>query len=159
MLSCFSHVWLFVTVWTVATRILYPWDSPGKDTEVSCHALLQEIFPTQGLNPHLLYLLHWQESSLPLALPIARCCGYSISNFLRSHRTVFRFSFYMSKIVLCGAIWKIFSLSLEISFTDVTMLLPCLSCAISSEKSTVILSFGPLSNLYILWKLLRLFLY
>ena len=29
-------------------------DSPGKNTEVSCHALLQEIFPIQGLNQSLL---------------------------------------------------------------------------------------------------------
>ena len=28
------------------------------------------IFLTQGLNPHLLCLLHWQVSSLPLMLPI-----------------------------------------------------------------------------------------
>ena len=28
-----------------------PWDSPGKNTGVGCHFLLQEIFPTQGLNP------------------------------------------------------------------------------------------------------------
>ena len=26
-------------------------DSPGKNTGVGCHALLQEVFPTQGLNP------------------------------------------------------------------------------------------------------------
>ena len=26
-------------------------DSPGKNTGVGCHALLQGIFPTQGLNP------------------------------------------------------------------------------------------------------------
>ena len=30
-------------------------DSPGKNTGVSCHALLQGIFPTQGLNPGLLH--------------------------------------------------------------------------------------------------------
>ena len=30
-------------------------DSPGKNTGVSCHALLQGIFPTQGSNPGLLY--------------------------------------------------------------------------------------------------------
>ena len=30
-------------------------DSPGKKTGVSCHALLQGIFPTQGLNPGLPY--------------------------------------------------------------------------------------------------------
>ena len=30
-------------------------DSPGKNTGVGCHALLQGIFPTQVLNPGLLY--------------------------------------------------------------------------------------------------------
>ena len=30
-------------------------DSPGKNTGVDCHALLQGIFPTQGLNPGLLH--------------------------------------------------------------------------------------------------------
>ena len=29
-------------------------NSPGKNTGVGCHALLQEIFPTQELNPDLL---------------------------------------------------------------------------------------------------------
>ena len=36
---------------------------------MGCHFLLQKIFPTQGLTSPLLYLLHWQVSSLPLALP------------------------------------------------------------------------------------------
>ena len=36
---------------------------------MGCCALLQGIFLTQGLNPCLLYLLHWQASSLPLAQP------------------------------------------------------------------------------------------
>ena len=31
---------------------------PGKNTRVACHFLLQGIFLTQGLNPHLLSLLH-----------------------------------------------------------------------------------------------------
>ena len=44
-------------------------DSPGKNTRVCCHALLQGIFAIMGLNPSLLALLHWQESSLPLAPP------------------------------------------------------------------------------------------
>ena len=30
-------------------------DSPGKNTGVGCHALLQGIFPTQGLNPGFLH--------------------------------------------------------------------------------------------------------
>ena len=30
-------------------------DSPGKNTRMGCHALLQGIFPTQGWNPGLLH--------------------------------------------------------------------------------------------------------
>ena len=50
-------------------RLLCAWDSPGKNTRVGCHALLQGIFLIQGWNPHLLGLLHWQAGSLPLAPP------------------------------------------------------------------------------------------
>ena len=32
-----------------------PWDSPGKNTGVGCHALLQGIFQTQESNPGLLH--------------------------------------------------------------------------------------------------------
>ena len=45
-------------------------DSPGKNTEVGCHALLQGIFPGQGSNLRLSHLLHWQAVSLPLAPPV-----------------------------------------------------------------------------------------
>ena len=38
-------------------------NSPGKNTGVGCHFLLQGIFPTQGLNLGLLHLLHWQVDS------------------------------------------------------------------------------------------------
>ena len=37
------------------TRLLCPWDSPGKSTGVGCHALLQGIFPIWGSNPGLLH--------------------------------------------------------------------------------------------------------
>ena len=50
-------------------RLLCPWDSPGKNTGVGCHAILQGIFPTQGSNPHLFCLLHWQVGFFPLAPP------------------------------------------------------------------------------------------
>ena len=50
------------------TRLLFPWDSPDKNTGVGCYALLQGIFPTQGLNLSLLSLLRWQAESLPLLL-------------------------------------------------------------------------------------------
>ena len=35
------------------TRLLRPWDFPGKSTGVGCRCLLQGIFPTQGSNPGL----------------------------------------------------------------------------------------------------------
>ena len=37
--------------------LLCPWDSPGKNTGVGCHVLLQGIFPTQGLNLHLTFIV------------------------------------------------------------------------------------------------------
>ena len=50
--------------------LLHPWDSPGKNTGVGCHFLLQGIFPTQGLDPdgdlhcrQMLYPLSYQGSS------------------------------------------------------------------------------------------------
>ena len=63
MISCFNHVRLFKTPWTVVPRLLCQWDSPGKNTGVGCHVLLQGIFLTQGSNPRLLRLLYWQAGS------------------------------------------------------------------------------------------------
>ena len=51
------------------TRLLCPWDSPGKNTGASSHSLLQEIFPTQALN---LGLLHWGQTLPPPILPQSR---------------------------------------------------------------------------------------
>ena len=56
-------------------RLLCPWDSPGKNSGMCCHALLQGISPAQRSNPCLLCLpglsclLHWQEGSLPSVPP------------------------------------------------------------------------------------------
>ena len=49
MCSSLSGVQLSATPWTVAHWLLCPWDSPGKNTGVGCHSLLQGILPTQGL--------------------------------------------------------------------------------------------------------------
>ena len=69
MLSCFSHVQLFATQWTVAFQAPlsmgfsrqeywsgWPCSSPGD-------------LPYQGSNPCLLSLLHWHLGSLPLVPP------------------------------------------------------------------------------------------
>ena len=92
MLSHFSPVWLFVTPWTSVSGSSVQGDSAGKNTGVSSHVLLQGIFLTQGSNPHLLYLWHWQAGSLSLAPP-----GTDISHWSQwSHR----FIFYLSLLSL-----------------------------------------------------------
>ena len=47
-------------------RLLCPLDSPGKNTGVGCHFLLQGIFLIQTWNLGLLSALHWPAESLPL---------------------------------------------------------------------------------------------
>ena len=53
-------------------RPLHPWDSPGKNTGVGCHFLLQGIFPTQGSNTGLLHcrwiLYHLSHQKSPRIL-------------------------------------------------------------------------------------------
>ena len=48
--------------YSYTSRLLCPWDSPGKSTGVDGHALLQGIFPTQELS---LGLLPCRQISLP----------------------------------------------------------------------------------------------
>ena len=59
-LSC---VWFLRPQGLWPTRLLCPWDSPGKNTGVGYHFLLQGIFLTQRLNLHPLHwgciLYHW----------------------------------------------------------------------------------------------------
>ena len=44
------------------TKLLCPWNSPGKNVGMGCHFLLQGIFPTQGLNPG-----QWQPTPVSLS--------------------------------------------------------------------------------------------
>ena len=53
-------------LWTVACQAALSMDSPSKNTGVNCHAPSRG---TQGSNPCLLHLLHWQACSLPPAPP------------------------------------------------------------------------------------------
>ena len=51
MLSHFCRVLLFATHGLQPSRLLCPWNSPGRNTRVGCRALLQEILLTQGSAP------------------------------------------------------------------------------------------------------------
>jgi len=53
-----SSVWFFAIPWTVAHQAF----SPGKNTELGSHYLLQGIFLTQGLNT----VLHCRQILYPL---------------------------------------------------------------------------------------------
>ena len=60
-----------------SARLLCSWDSPGKNTGVGCHSLLQGIFLTQGLNTGLLHcrqiLYHLKhQGTLLYSLPLIR---------------------------------------------------------------------------------------
>ena len=64
--------------------LLCPWDSPGKNTGVGCHAFVQRIFRTQGSNPCLLYLLHWQACSFTTSA-ICEALGQSPEKAVAAH--------------------------------------------------------------------------
>ena len=60
------------------TRLLRPWDFPGKSAGVGCHCILRKtlwselLCPPPGHLPHPgigPWLPHWQEDSLPLEPP------------------------------------------------------------------------------------------
>ena len=63
-------------------------DSPGKNTGVGCHALLQGFFPTQELNPRLLCLQHWQSGSLP-AVPPGKHINIYIFIYIYTHTHIY----------------------------------------------------------------------
>ena len=64
-------------------RLLCPGDSPGRNTGVGCHSLLQGVFPTQGLS---MRLLHWQTGSLHhLGSPKGCLKGARPSKWVRHH--------------------------------------------------------------------------
>ena len=54
--------------------LLCLWNSPGKNTGVSCYVLLQGVFPTQGSNPSL---SHWRRILYQMSYqgsPVTDCC-------------------------------------------------------------------------------------
>ena len=60
---------LFAAPQTVARQAPLSMGFSRQEYRRGCHALFQGIFLTQGSNLYLLYLLHWQVNSLPLAPP------------------------------------------------------------------------------------------
>ena len=69
MLSCFSHVWLFGILQTVACQNPPSMEFSSKNIRVGFQALLQRIFPNQGSNPSLIQSSALQVCSLPIVQP------------------------------------------------------------------------------------------
>ena len=70
--------WPFASPWTVALQAPL-WSFPGKDIGMSSHSLLQGIFLTRGLNPHLLQLPALAGRFVTTVLP-GRGTGDQIAN-------------------------------------------------------------------------------
>ena len=79
----------------------------GKKTRVVCHALLQGIFPTQGLNLCLVCLLHWEEAlwvvckfwKLILCWSHQQICKYFLPNCEMSFCFVYFASFAVQELL------------------------------------------------------------
>ena len=81
-----GHPQVCGTLWSVACQA-HLWDSPGKNTEMGCHTLLQRLFPAQESNLHLLTSstlagsffttsTTWEAYKLPSKLPPNSGQGY-----------------------------------------------------------------------------------
>ena len=58
-------------------RLLCPWNSSGKDSQVGCHSLLQGTFLTQQLNSSLLHgrqILYHVKSNYNFNYHVFRAC-------------------------------------------------------------------------------------
>ena len=69
LLSPFSHVQLFVTLWTVAHLAPLSMGFSRQEYWCGCHVLLQGISLTQGSNPSLQWLLYCGQISFTAELP------------------------------------------------------------------------------------------
>ena len=87
------------------TGLPCPWDSPGKNTEVGCHFLLQGIFPPQGSNPGppASYLPAPKHCFLPVGL------GFQAERSPTGHRnglslllSIYFLSFFFKKVIYFG---------------------------------------------------------
>ena len=70
---------------------------------MGCYFLLQRIFPTHGLNLHLLWLLHWQVDSLPLS----HLGSPKFRRFIRKKKKKKRVLVKMDEIQIRSVVWLI----------------------------------------------------
>ena len=69
VLGCFSLVLLCATLWTVACQVSLSMGFSRQEYWSGLPCPPPGDLPNTGIKPRLLYLLHWQEGSLPLVPP------------------------------------------------------------------------------------------
>ena len=69
MLSRFNHAQLLTILWTAACQAPLSMGFSRQEYWSGLPCPPPGVFLTQGLNSHLVYFLHWQVGSLPLAPP------------------------------------------------------------------------------------------
>ena len=113
-------------------RLFCPWDSPGKNTGVGCHALLQGIFPTQASNPCFLCLLHckwvlYSQCHLGSLYIHAHIYFFHVSIYFGS-KLIFQFikplQYLMLRISNIGNRWQCF---LWVRYNIQLLISPCMS--------------------------------
>ena len=105
-----SRVWLFVNPW-----IYSPWHSLGQNTAVGSRSLLQEIFPTQGLNPGLphcrqiLYQLSHKGDPMirPWDFGLEGCCKLAVRTIWKTglHMLFSLSTWVLSRSVMSYSFW------------------------------------------------------
>ena len=121
-------------------RLLCQWDSPGTNTGVGCHFLLQGIFPTQGSNPRL---LHWQADSLPLNhLGTPQRVGEGPAN--PDHRVLMYTSSFKKKLFICFWLHWVFVAGCTFSLVVVSWGYSLVAVwGLYSMQASVIVAQGP----------------
>ena len=85
-------------------------DSPGKNTGVGCYALLQGIFPSQGLNPAfpqcrwILYHLSHREA-LDFLFEFLSCLSPIIQNWMATHSGILGWRLQSTELQKVGHDW------------------------------------------------------
>ena len=94
----------YVSAQSLELWLLCPWDSPGKNTGVGCRALLQGIFLTLGLKPHLLCLLHCRHTLTCWAIREATITLTTDKRYHSKNGVLF-FLVQFSHSVVCDSLW------------------------------------------------------
>ena len=81
------------------TRLLHPWDFPGKSTGVGCHFLLRGIFVTQGLNPGLTHCR--QMLYIYMCVCVCVCILFKIFFTIMAYNRILNVVLYAIQVDLC----------------------------------------------------------